>query len=289
VLVEIAIGDAYGAGFEFCSREKIERSNTLASYVDHELGIAAGCYTDDTQMSIAISEVLLSEASATSATFADAFVRCYKRDRRKGYAKGMQALLDECPDGSSLRSRIKPESRRNGAAMRSVPLGLIPDKSLLLSVAEEQAAITHNTAEGILSSRVVALISHLLLYEQAKLSSLPRLVQEELGFELLSNWQQEVECDAIQTLHAVNTALQRNRRTSDLLIDCVNFGGDVDSVAAIAMGLASLSPEYASEVPKVLREGLEAGSYGTSFLQRLDAALAEKFTVLANRLQGAVV
>jgi ADP-ribosylglycohydrolase len=175
VLFEIAIGDAYGAGFEFCSRQKIERSNTLASYVDHELGIAAGCYTDDTQMSIAISEVLLSEASATSATFADAFVRCYKRDRRKGYAKGMQALLDECPDGSSLRSRIKPESRRNGAAMRSVPLGLIPDKSLLLSVAEEQAAITHNTAEGILSSRVVALSSHLLLYEQAKLSNLPKV------------------------------------------------------------------------------------------------------------------
>jgi hypothetical protein len=136
---------------------------------------------------------------------------------------------------------------------------------------------------------VVALSSHLLLYEQAKLSSLPKLVRDELGFELLSNWQQEVECDAIQTLHAVNTALQRNRRMSDLLIDCVNFGGDVDSVAAIAMGLASLSPEYASDVPKVLREGLEAGSYGTSFLQGLDAALAGKFPVLTSRLQGAVV
>ena len=163
------------------------------------------------------------------------------------------------------------------------------DGGLLFSDAQEQAVITHNTAEGILSSRVVSLISHLLLYEQAKLSSLPRLVQDELGFELLSNWQQEVECDAIQTLHAVNTALQRNRCMSDLLIDCVNFGGDVDSVAAIAMGLASLSPEYATDVPKVLREGLEAGSYGTSFLQRLDAALAEKFSVLTSRLRGPFV
>jgi ADP-ribosyl-[dinitrogen reductase] hydrolase len=286
MLVEIAIGDAYGAGFEFCAREKIERSNTLEAYVEHELGIPAGRYTDDTQMSIAIAEVLLSGASVTSATFADAFVRCYKRDRRMGYAKGMQALFDECPDGSSLRSRIKPESRRNGEAMRSVPLGLIPNKSELLRVAEGQAVITHNTAEGVLSSRVVAFISHVLLYEQAKLSSLPGLVQTELGFELLDNWHQEVECDAIQTLHAVNTALLRNRRTSDLLIDCVNFGGDVDSVAAIAMGLASLSPEYTSDVPKVLREGLEAGPYGTPFLQGLDAALATKFPVLASRLHG---
>lgn len=289
MLVEIAIGDAYGAGFEFCSREKIERCNTLAAYVEHELGIPAGCYTDDTQMSVAIAEVLLSEASATSATFADAFVSCYRRDRRGGYAKGLQALLDECADGSSLRSRIRPESRRNGAAMRSVPLGLIPDKSLLFHVAEEQAVVTHNTAEGILSSRVVAFMSHVLLYEQAKLSNLPGLVQDGVGFELPCNWHQEVECDAIQTLHAVSTALLRNRNVSDLLIDCVNFGGDVDSVAAIAMGLASLSPEYTLDTPKALREGLEAGPYGSSFLQGIDVALARKFPILTSRLQGEVV
>jgi hypothetical protein len=31
-------------------------------------------------------------------------------------------------DGAALRRSIRPESRRNGAAMRCVPLGLIPDK-----------------------------------------------------------------------------------------------------------------------------------------------------------------
>ena len=283
MLVEIAIGDAYGAGFEFSSREKIERSNTLAAYVEHELGIPAGSYTDDTQMSIAVSEVLLTDTPSTT-TFADAFVACYRRDPRGGYAKGLQALLEECPDGASLRARIRPESRRNGAAMRSVPLGLIPKKDLLFVVAEEQAAVTHNTVDGILSSRVVAYMSHMLLYEEASLSSLPERVHRETGFELQSNWDQEVECDAIQTLHAVNTTLLRNRRMSDLLVDCVNFGGDVDSVAAIAMGLASLSSEYVADVPKVLREGLEDGPYGTAFLRKLEDALASKFPVLQRRL-----
>jgi len=48
----------------------------------------------------------------------------------------------------------------------------------------------------------------------------------------------------------------------------------VDSVAAIAMGLASLSAEYVSDIPATLVEGLEDGEYGRSYLQALDARLA---------------
>jgi hypothetical protein len=75
---------------------------------------------------------------------------------------------------------------------------------------------------------------------------------------------------------------------SELLVDCINSGGDVDSVAAIAMGLASLSPEYVADIPEVLQVGLEAGAYGASFLAGLDAALARKFPVLKGRLRNAV-
>jgi ADP-ribosyl-[dinitrogen reductase] hydrolase len=284
LLVEIAIGDAYGAGFEFCDREKIIQCNTLAGYVPHELGIAAGSYTDDTQMSIAVSEVLLSKTEMSSSSFADAYVRCYRRDRRKGYAKGLQELLECCGCGAALRQRIRPESRRNGAAMRSVPLGLIADKNLLALAAREQAVVTHNTVEGVLSSQVVALMAHFVLYDQAALIDIPELVKSSTGFELMSNWSSEVECDAIQTLHAVNTALLRNRSMSSLLCDCVNFGGDVDSVAAIAMGIASLTPEYASDLPVAILDGLEDGEYGRNFLTLLDAALAKEFPVIFDRV-----
>jgi ADP-ribosyl-[dinitrogen reductase] hydrolase len=288
MLLEIAIGDAYGAGFEFSGREKIRAYNTLTAYVPHELGIEAGCYTDDTQMSVAISEVLLSQEAMSSDVFADAYVRCYRRDRRQGYAKGLQGLLQECEDGAALRKQIRPDSRRNGAAMRSVPLGLISDKALLATVAGEQARVTHNTHEGVLSAQVVALMAHFLLYEQADMIDLPKLVLRDTGFALLGDWNDEVECDAIQTLHAVNTAFLRNRSMSDLLRDCINFGGDVDSVAAIAMGIASLAPEYTFDLPVSLVDGLEGGLYGRDFLTRLDSALAIKFPVLANRLAARV-
>ncbi|MFZ6742394.1 ADP-ribosylglycohydrolase family protein [Undibacterium sp. JH2W] len=285
MLLEIAIGDAYGAGFEFCPREKIVLGNTLEQYVPHGLGIAAGHYTDDTQMSIAVAEVLLADSDYSGNAFADAYVRCYKRDQRQGYARGLQGLLDLCRDGADLRERISPESRRNGAAMRSVPLGLIADKNLLAQAAREQAMVTHNTVEGILSSHVVALMSHALLYDKARLAELPDLILKITGFVLRDDWHDEVECDALQTLHAVNTALQANRCMSTLLLDCVNFGGDVDSVAAIAMGLASLAPEYVVDIPGSLLSGLELGQFGSSYLRQLDVALAQRYPVLGLQLQ----
>ena len=42
MLLHIAIGDAYGAGFEFAPRDKIARHNDGRGYVPHELGTPAG-------------------------------------------------------------------------------------------------------------------------------------------------------------------------------------------------------------------------------------------------------
>jgi ADP-ribosyl-[dinitrogen reductase] hydrolase len=285
MILEIAFGDAYGAGFEFSSREKIRTHNTLKAFVAHDLGIPAGHYTDDTQMTIAVAEVLLDGAEFTSQFFADAFVRCYKRNPRPGYAKGFQALLDQCADGTSLRETIRPHSRRNGAAMRAVPLGLIGDVERLKETAQAQAVVTHDTPEGIVSAQIVALMAHVLLYERAALQDIPKLVERQTGFLLANDWNAEVECDALQTLHAVNTTLLRNRRLSDLLMDAVNFGGDTDSVAAIAMGLASLSREYTHDIPAQLAQDLEDGPYGRTFLQSIDASLQERFDVLRFRPQ----
>lgn len=138
------MGDAYGAGFEFAPREKNDRSNPLMMFVPHETGMAAGHYTGDTQMSIAVCEVLLSGGSMSSDEFADAFVRCYRRDPRRGYAKGLQGLFDQSQNGQHFRSLIRRGSRRNGAAMRSAPLGLLASVSQVAKVSHSQAIVTHD-------------------------------------------------------------------------------------------------------------------------------------------------
>ncbi len=58
MLLELAIGDAYGAGFEYA--DEMIACNDLSRYLKHPRhNIQPGCYTDDTQMSIAIAETLV--------------------------------------------------------------------------------------------------------------------------------------------------------------------------------------------------------------------------------------
>lgn len=280
LLIAIAIGDAYGAGFEFAPRAKIERHNDGAGYVAHELGIPAGRYTDDTQMSIAIAELLLRDAPPDAAACADAFVTAFQRDPRAGYSRGFGQLLAEVADGAELLRRIHPGSTRNGAAMRSVPLGLIDDRDLMRRVAREQASVTHDSPEGRLSSEVVALMAHALLRRTARVDDLAAMVAAATAFELRSDWSAEVEVDAIQTLHAVHTALANHRSMRELLRACVAFGGDTDSVAAIALGLAALSPEFTDDLPASLSDGLENGPFGRDWLRALDARLQLRFPIL---------
>jgi len=61
MLVELAIGDAYGAGFEYVrDRRFINSNNDLTGYIKNPKHLRkSGNYTDDTQMSIAIAELIV--------------------------------------------------------------------------------------------------------------------------------------------------------------------------------------------------------------------------------------
>lgn len=271
MLLEIAIGDAYGAGFEFSDADKISRLNDGVRYAAHDLGeIAPGRYTDDTQMSIAVAEALLSGQRLDETTFAHAFVDAYRRDPRPGYAKGFQALLDECSSGTDLLHRIRADSTRNGAAMRSVPLGLLPDEERVSLAAIANARVTHNTLEGILSSRCVALAAHGLVYGKARIDTLGEYLAAHVSISWPVKAEGPVECDGVQTVQAALSALCAHRSMTSLLKACVALGGDTDSTAAIALGLASLSTEHADDLPASLHAALENGAYGRDFLRSLD-------------------
>jgi len=82
MLVEFAIGDAYAAAFEFVDRE-LTRDHQLGDYARHPRHeIAPGSYTDDTQMSIAVAELIVSSAPFTRENLADCFVQAFQRDPR---------------------------------------------------------------------------------------------------------------------------------------------------------------------------------------------------------------
>lgn len=266
MLLEIAIGDAYGAGFEFAPADKIQKFNNLMSYHQHELGIAPGCYTDDTQMSLAIAELLISGKPWTRENLADKFVECFKRDERLGYSKGFFAFLQSVSCGQEFLERIEPRSTRNGAAMRSPPLGYLRDISQLMDMCELQASLTHNTDIGIKSAQAVALVAHFMIYNLGEKRHLKEFVCEHTGFNWRDDRNSPVACCGEETANAILTVLKESKSLSEVLIRSVNFTGDVDTVAAVALGVASKCAEYEKNLPDFLFQDLEAGSYGRDYL-----------------------
>ena len=277
MLTEIAIADAYGAGFEFSTPEKIEQENNLQRYQPHELYQTIGKYTDDTQMSIAVAEAMLSHPAPSKLAFANAFIDCFKRDVRTGYAEGFYNLLLSVDSGQALLDTIRPNSERNGAAMRSVPIGLYKNKQQVIDIARLQASITHDTEMGIASSITVALAAHFGLHQHGNIADLHDFLQQENLAQWDLYWNKPASVLAFDSISAALTCLLRNHTLSGLLKDCISLGGDTDSVAAIALGIASCYRNYTQDLPAQLLHTLDENTYGLPFLAALDESLQQRF------------
>lgn len=276
MLTEIAIADAYGAGFEFCSEDKIISQNNLDLYSKHELYDILGKYTDDTQMSIAIVEFILSGQEWNKENIASKFIECFKRDVRLGYSEGFFNLLSKVESSKELLELIIPTSERNGAAMRSVPIGFLKNKEDVIALAKLQAQVTHDSPIGIQSSCAVALAAHFGVHQNSSIRDLRHFLESEQYGNWDYNWKDRVSLNAYDTVSAALTCLLKHSSLSELLKSCINLGGDTDSVAAIAVGLATCFTEYKKDLPIQLYNNLNEDKYGISFLLDLESKFLKK-------------
>lgn len=276
MLTEIAIADAYGAGFEFCSEDKIISLNNLELYSKHELYDILGKYTDDTQMSIAIVEFILSDREWNKENIASKFIECFKRDVRLGYSEGFFNLLSKVESSKELLELIIPTSERNGAAMRSVPIGFLKNKEDVIALAKLQAQVTHDSPIGIQSSCAVALAAYFGTRQKGSINDLESFLESEQYGNWDYNWRDRVSLNAYDTVSAALTYLLKHSSLSELLKSCINLGGDTDSVAAIAVGLATCFMEYKKDLPIQLYNNLNEDKYGISFLLDLESKFLKK-------------
>ncbi len=291
MLVRIAEADAFAMAVEYVDRGRhptlVDEALRLERYLAHPTHhkIAAGQYTDDTQMSIAVTEVLLAERDPSTRDFSDAFYRCFARDPRYGYSRAFQALLEEVKSADELARRLQPHSDKNGAAMRAVPLGVLGDPARVVELARRQAVVTHDTAGGVHSATAVALMSHFALHDAGGFEGLHAFcVRYVPAFGPFSQrWHGPVGDPnndrlglgvGMCTAWAVHTLLVEEPSLAQMMRRLIEWGGDTDSVAAIAWGIAS-ARFPAEELPAFFERDLEVGgAYGVSFLRKLGARLA---------------
>lgn len=265
MLERMGISDAYTAATEFIEKnpdimdQQIAEALLFTRYLRHpyHTDMNPGNYTDDTEMSIANAKVLINyNFPFKPIQFAEAYVYEFVRNnRRKGYAKGFYNLLSSVESGFELLKVIKPNSVKNGAAMRSVPLGVLPSVEQVIETANLQAKITHDTHPGFFSARAVALLSHFSLHSDRELSYeniypfmakfLPREDWNKYEYVFCTPWDGSPVTDkhevpiAITTVHAVTHLLNLNLSLLDTLKTVIQWMGDTDSVASIACGILS--------------------------------------------------
>lgn len=302
MLLKIAQADSYAAATEFLKLtrdedlEVYEQALKYEKYCKHPRhNLSAGKYTDDTQMSIGIAEVLLQTQEPGLKQYADAWVRCFQRDQRDGYARGFQKFLETNKTADDFLKNIRSRSEKNGAAMRSVPIGVLPDVNSVCVVAESQASVTHDTVIGRYASVAVALLSHWALHvaEPAQdegdggwwngygfvLHYLPKeyksLWEEVASFA----WDGSVH-SATDTVHAVFQSLVSSSSLMEVLDKIIRWQGDTDSVAAIAWGIGSSCPFFLEDdAPDWMYYCLEpGGKYGPEFLKDLGSQLMDKYS-----------
>ncbi len=278
MLLEIAIGDAYGAGFEYADKDLIRQHNDLSHYVKHPRHkIQPGSYTDDTQMSLAIAEAIVSGEPWQPIALANRFVEAFKRDPREGYATGFYHFLQNVSDGTQFLREIKPDSDKSGAAMRAAPIGIYPTLSLVIERCTIQAALTHNTPDGINAAVAAALTTHYFLYCLGPKKELGIFLEKHVPRQWARPWTGAVKAQGWMSVQAAVTALIKSDTMSDLLKACIQFSGDVDTVAAIALAAGSCSPEIAQDLPTHLFDALENDQYGRDYIRTLDTQLMAVF------------
>ena len=93
-------------------------------------------------MTIAIVELMINEGDPwCKLLVAEYFLQAFKRDPRSSYSPDFYEFLLNTQSASEFIEKINAYSIRNGSAMRSVPLGLIKDKTEMLEKARIQATV----------------------------------------------------------------------------------------------------------------------------------------------------
>lgn len=288
MFLEMACGDAFGIAFEFV---KDPASHGLVNNLTFQqnpryLDLKPSQYTDDTLRSIATLKVILSPDTMSSifdpVTYARSIQTEFRRDKRAGWSKRFQSYLQECEDNRTpavnFVQGIATRAESNGSIMGCLPCGLLSHPVDVRFAAAAQAMATHSAAT-IPYAQAMALAAHFYLHGLGTRDELGQFLENEVeGYAQAFDQKfapAPVDMTAKQTAIAVLHLLEGGKSLTGLMTEAVNLKGDCDSVAALAVGIASCSSEYDHDIPHGMFDQLDqSGEWGSQYLRELDEKVA---------------
>ena len=245
------IGDVVGSRFEFHNR----LSKDFAFF-------HPDCrFTDDTVMTCAVAQALMDsreDFSDLAERTVSAMQRIGRRYPNCGYGgRFIHWMFTDDPQPYN--------SFGNGSAMRISPVGFAardPEEAKKLSAAV--TAVSHNHPEGMKGAEATAVA--IVLARQARTKEEIREVMEEyydLGTtveEYRDRWQGHGKEICQVSLPQALACFFEGNSYEDVIRNCISIGGDSDTIAAIAGGIAEayygVPEEFSIQVRAYLDKGL---------------------------------
>ncbi len=303
MLLGIAIGDAFGTGIEFQDRQWILDNVDFTRYINkregkYARGYTLGDYSDDTEMTVALMKALMSGREVTPELLVAAWKQEYDDGRmmRGGVPRAGHGSIRLYFDGEETLENVRKfqHSRKypgNAPPMRAVPIGLMGDG--LVRCAAANAEATHPHPKALAASAIVAYAAEYVMvkegdpsciipYCRSKTSTIDEETYEYLGrVDSLDEFDLETICGPqpvkegvngvpASSMHVAGAALYILSRRADpfeALKESVRFGGDVDTLAAITVGIAAGRHGLRS-LPGFLLEGLRERDYLEEIAER---------------------
>lgn len=300
-LLGTVCGDILGAAVEGWPASAIGRQfGQLRDFLDTERGF--GCYTDDTQMTLALATSLVERGHADSEHISSKYAEFYQSSRGYGAAAHMvmQALRSGADHRETGRMQFEDGSFGNGGAMRIAPIGLAyrhASDGALRKTVEAALLCTHVHPEAIdgafIQAKAVAQAAAVAEPLEFDAKGFPlmlvRLCETDIMRRKLTVLMEAIEGDAsddrviakvgngIRTSEAVAAALWAFIRCSktpeDCVIRAVGFGGDTDTIGAMTGALVGALHGY-SWVPGRWYDNIENGAHGRDEIVNIARRLA---------------
>jgi ADP-ribosylglycohydrolase len=276
----MAIADAYAMKYEFVEHDPDITYHDLF-YGPHPWfnDYKAAHYSDDTQMSIANAELLLTgKTSFKDDEFIETWLAAFKRDPRVGYSRYMYQVMNEAQNAADFRVRINGKGDTSGGMMRAGVFGLLADIRAVKKLAVQQAKITHDTPAGRNAALAAALGVHFLHHGGSK-SDVWNFIDHHLPKNWMKNGYKDDAGNALNIMQSLLNVVHNSRTMSHLLVYTANCGRvtDTDTICATAALMASRDVGFRNDLPHILYATLENGAYGMDYLQALDKRLMAAF------------
>ena len=222
---------------------------------DFELLPAGSRFTDDTVMTLAVAEWLMTDPAHSER----ALVECMQRLGRKypyvGYGSMFRFwLYTENPEPYN--------SFGNGSAMRVSPVGLYANSmEEALELARITASVSHNHPEGIKGAQAIAAAIYLKRTEEFDTKGeIKRFIEKHFGYnldtdlrEIRKDYAFDVTCQGSVPI-AIMAYLQEPYRAEKAIRLAVSMGGDSDTIGCMTASIATAERPHVISSSSLSRE-----------------------------------